>query len=455
VYRPAAAPTLQQRPAPPVYRPNPTAPALQRRAAPPVYRPVPPAPRRAAAIQPYFVIPANRIFSSEDQIHKKIKSPVAVIGGQRNFPSQVKVGNDFLEEGSVDSVNLSVKQAADLRVSDDGEMAIQDSDLSVRQPKTFYASATVFSNSQQQLQNAGSNLELMTTDKQLTIHLDDTRVKTLNQVIPKNGGDSYLKYTAPQNCQNMATYVTGQRSDTRMVTPSGQAVPGFTPTVIDEIHYAIAEYVAKQLGTSTSKDSRFDDAILGPLDKTGPDDHRKKQAVDAIAKDYVDALKKMNQTDVQRELKALRINEYAIASVGQAYVTHTIAEPEEQGKHQGKITDLETGRKFTPQWAYHFAAVVARSGNDTVTMENYARGGEGTLGNVGADPRWYFQMYGGGEGQSFHEASIRSGGFANPMTMVLQAPPPPGPTVVPGPVAQPSNFFVNMASATLRFLGLI
>ncbi|MEU4803818.1 hypothetical protein [Actinosynnema sp. NPDC023587] len=42
---------------------------------------------------------------------------------------------------------------------------------------------------------------------------------------------------------------------------------------------------------------------------------------------------------------------------------------------------------------FHFASVVARSGNDYITMENFARHESAETLSAG-DPQWYFQMYG-------------------------------------------------------------
>ncbi|MGH2531831.1 MAG: hypothetical protein ACRDJW_05940 [Thermomicrobiales bacterium] len=130
-------------------------------------------------------------------------------------------------------------------------------------------------------------------------------------------------------------------------------------------------------------------------------------------------------------------------------------------------------------WSWHFAGVVARSDGDTVTLENYNRdpdikkamvaayreaernhtarmneykaslehGGKTVEQILQDDPSfpsyavqglnkeliakgqaailqapqpsglWYFQMYGSKAGQTFHEASVRSGDFTNPLTI--------------------------------------
>ncbi len=60
--------------------------------------------------------------------------------------------------------------------------------------------------------------------------------------------------------------------------------------------------------------------------------------------------------------------------------------------------------------------MVAVRGNDRIALENYARGDNR---KTQPDPRWYFQMYGGKVGQSFHEANLGSS-YANPITMIAE-----------------------------------
>ncbi|MCA9661775.1 MAG: DUF4157 domain-containing protein, partial [Myxococcales bacterium] len=75
------------------------------------------------------------------------------------------------------------------------------------------------------------------------------------------------------------------------------------------------------------------------------------------------------------------VNEEARPEIGDAY----------------KISYLEFAED---KWNYHWAGVVARDGDDSVTLENYTRDNAKRIGKS-ADPRWYFQMYGVGK-QSFH-----------------------------------------------------
>ena len=54
--------------------------------------------------------------------------------------------------------------------------------------------------------------------------------------------------------------------------------------------------------------------------------------------------------------------------------------------------------------AGHFGGVIARSGSDYITLENFA-GNPGTIPNPGAriNSNWYVRMFGGKKGQSFYE----------------------------------------------------
>lgn len=53
---------------------------------------------------------------------------------------------------------------------------------------------------------------------------------------------------------------------------------------------------------------------------------------------------------------------------------------------------------------YHFGGVMAKAGDDYVTMENYAReqpGGRSALDS--GDPLWYFRMYDREAGRTWYE----------------------------------------------------
>ena len=84
----------------------------------------------------------------------------------------------------------------------------------------------------------------------------------------------------------------------------------------------------------------------------------------------------LTSAERRRYARQLGMNEYAMPLVGDG------------------IEALRGGGDFDG-FPMHFAAVVARSGNDYVTLENFAKGlDRAPLDTVGASNAWYFRMYG-------------------------------------------------------------
>jgi hypothetical protein len=76
-----------------------------------------------------------------------------------------------------------------------------------------------------------------------------------------------------------------------------------------------------------------------------------------------------------------QINEHAVAQLGEALAILSTG-PRDEGSEK---------------WNFHIAAVIAKDGNDTITMENETNKEDDREGN------WAFLMYGSKKGQSFHE----------------------------------------------------
>jgi hypothetical protein len=83
--------------------------------------------------------------------------------------------------------------------------------------------------------------------------------------------------------------------------------------------------------------------------------------------------------------------------------------------------DYRTGNPIEIFAPYHFATVIARSGADYITMENYIRQKEEADDHdpEALDPRYFFRMY-GPEAQSFHSENVDR--FPNAMTLALSKP---------------------------------
>lgn len=86
------------------------------------------------------------------------------------------------------------------------------------------------------------------------------------------------------------------------------------------------------------------------------------------------------------------VNQFAAPKVGEAFAVFSTRSRSPQE------TKAAAEESATEPWTYHFAAVVARDGDDSVTLENYNRRNahEG-------DKDYYFRMYGLRDNQSFHD----------------------------------------------------
>jgi hypothetical protein len=136
--------------------------------------------------------------------------------------------------------------------------------------------------------------------------------------------------------------------------------------------------------------------------------------LNVVAKRYVDEFTK--KPEAKEILQEIGINEFADPRVGDILSIRTIGAETRQG-NDWYVKDYQSGKTLKNPFQYHFATVIARSGNDYITMENYARQEEEGDRHHGAsreDPRYFFQMYGPDE-QSFH--SEQKDEYANPMTL--------------------------------------
>jgi hypothetical protein len=112
------------------------------------------------------------------------------------------------------------------------------------------------------------------------------------------------------------------------------------------------------------------------------------------------------------------VNRLAKPKVGEAFMVGTIGDaPRDSKSGMGKIKDYYSDKKVELDWGFHFVGVVAQSGTDRITLENYASPDK--CGGL-SDPRWFFQMYSEKYSQSFHFVSASSGSFANPLTLAVR-----------------------------------
>ena len=405
-------------------------PQSARRAAPPVYRPVPgnpvsqpksvhartaqpqslPAHTGAAAsrvvatvprrpimpsrsIQQYRVLAGNKILGVMPAKKPWGGYPYAVVNGAllpAQTPGAHAAPDDFLTNVGGNAANVVNHPGGySLRVSDDSNLAIEDSNLNLRQPKSFYATQQVVTDANLELGRVGSAFRLQGGAHHLTILTGWWGTKNLLAVTPVyNGGNAD---NAPQNCNEMAGRVLGTGT-ARFTNDAGTAA-----SVASQRIGGISE----QRWQTLYRDRNITAQQL--------EDHQ--------ASRYV------NHRD-DAEVRRRQANEHAKPEVGDAFMIATIGHGVPQPNGLSRVLDVASGLHRDLGWSYHFAGVVARSGNDRITLENYARG-DNRVAN--ADPRWYFQMYGEAQGQSFHEFYSARPDYANPVTISIANPNRPAP----------------------------
>ncbi|MBD0372487.1 MAG: hypothetical protein ICV60_16710 [Pyrinomonadaceae bacterium] len=440
---------------------------------------------RARVIQPYFTISKGSVYRNSPSTVGKLYNLVGTIAfapQSINFAGQEKAKTgSFLNPQDQKRANIRSNSQPALRISDDYQMAIEESDLENRQPKCFFAARGVITHANAELQRTNSQFELFTTNETIEIYVPWNRQKyILNKIVPRRSRTTSMRrYTmlASQTCNEFAKELTGVgNADTDLkpiyANQRNNQLP--SKSLYEDIQVIIAQLVAKAMNTEDANAPTFNRrGIVSDKEYNEMSSNevarREADAVNEIARKYVEALKRRGNQNV---LRSIGINEYAAPGIGDSFVTKTVYDTDMVSTD---VTDLLTNRTFTPTWSYHFGGVVAKSGNDVVTMENYARGEEdkALTGKPPAkeDPRWYFQMYGlKHASQSFHRAQVATGGFANPMTFALRNPqrraanqvapiiPQPQPTpprFTRGQVATASALLTLIASVVLKRYGLI
>lgn len=433
VYRPQQSPPLQRKVSPPAYRPgveaqvqrnsaSPAPPAVYLPQAglmqpPPVYRPArahpqaaqpaltpPPSVTRSsshAVVQPYFVIPSQRVFT-DPKAADEAEHPAAYISGTGMFPSQAWSGQSFLAPSG--ESNVQAVDTPALRVSDDCELAIEDSNLKTRQPKTFFATEAALRNAKQG--RTGKKYKLKRGPGQLLIWSKEGQQKMLTSVFPQNSEapvQNPFDLKTEQSCDEVAQEVTG--CDYKQIVPTCKAdLPVRNVTAKSDVALAAAELVAILMNTGKGQGVKELNLSL----------ENRNAIVSRIAQEYVNALQQGGSV-LENHLQRLKLNKFADPGIGETFFISHVGTT----NTQGQILDIASQQPIAPKWPYHFATVVAKSGNDAITLENYARAAEGSPASS-ADSRWYFQMYGQNPGQSFHEAWEATGEFANPVTMTMQ-----------------------------------
>jgi hypothetical protein len=345
-------------------------------------------PRAGASIQPYRVLGPDKIWTVMPTKRPWLGYPYVLLGDVA-LAAQER-GDQEDESGYLGYLDHTAKvihrkNGRSIRLSDDNRMAIEHSDLTRRQPKAFFLAQAVLDTANQRLAQIHSPIRLAETGKTITAITGWSSQTTLKEVTPRFNDDSSDEL--PQNCNAMAGVVMGVGA-----LSLGETLPLKT--------------MLRLLGRDENS------GILTAEDLRG----------------YA-------RGNLARQLQQGNLNQHANPGIGEAFmigsttnVTELYDEAERTQDDDEKqrlfmaLQNRDTFRDYFDQkdkklnWPYHYGAVVAISGADRITLENYARGDNR---QNQADPRWFFQMYGTQAGQSFHEAN-RGDSYVNPLTMVIR-----------------------------------
>lgn len=289
--------------------------------------------------------------------------------GQNARPRLVDRPDGSVEKSSyVDASgkpNIEYRGMVSLKLSDNLDLAVESTGAD-RQAKVFFATDQHIAQANERLRGR------VKLERSGSHYLSITRgnsTRTLWQVQPvvtrRRGGavDRGLTATLAQRCNEVAEQVSGQKwLPQRNQDAYFKALADVLATLKHKKAPTFADYEKAEKSRDAAKFSAVMQRML-----EGVLSHSDERLAAAFQKH--------------------RLNEYTPPpGIGDVLIT----------------TVERLSKKEAGQFSFHMAPVVASSGGDSVTMENYFRGEEsGPLSH--GDPQWYFAMQGNARSQdSFH-----------------------------------------------------
>jgi hypothetical protein len=362
-------------------------------------------------------------------LQRYVKGAALAVHGANEFTAQVKQpSGSFRTAAGVQTATAAATTT--LRISEDGQLAIEDSDLGARQPKVFYATSKVVERSNKALKSHKSEFRLHVeqTDA-ITVASMDGKPVRLHRIVPERktvanpATDRGTGVTVEQVCDKVASRIVGK--DVADVLPKLKKSLGLKDASVLGHEYKVARYFADVVASTKSAAKKNVNTPSGDVaSATG------KATMDTITQAYMQVI--LHAPVVARQIaEELGVNEFADPKVGQAYGSWSLGgtslagipdyaqpgNPMRQATFDAPASASHYGRDI---WATHFGAVVAESGGNKITLENYGRKHEDGQ-NLSNDPIYYFQMYGPGSagGQSWYEAwNAGANPTINTITMV-------------------------------------
>lgn len=423
---------------------------------------------RPGTLQPYTIIPQAQLANQHINLNTATFPGVecgSVLAAPETFLTALGAANTVARN----------QNAVDLRLSTTQEMAIEHTNVAQRQVRCFFASDMVIQTSNIRLQMAGSSFRLAKVDDGNGGHrhilVGNINPKSLYQVTATlaNGNSTD---GGSVNCDDVAGNAMGEPSRHKQTAKISQAglnifhgLPKWNSA--DDIGFRLAVLVTEFIfnghdasAAKQSSDSGFTNRFNQAMQNAGNNPVAQIQALGQV----FGPVGEFYGTLVRRALahqqmhrygrtiggaqvntryldmcRKLGINAWAAPSIGEAYFTYSVGKIEKYQDGNNRTWNgmedfvaprpLGGGRVLCqPVWEFHWGGVVAESGAERITFENYARNYEDRDAPhaAGQESRHFFQMSHvpsnltntALNGQSWHEACYATG-FANALTMAI------------------------------------
>ncbi|MEV1026893.1 DUF4157 domain-containing protein [Streptomyces sp. NPDC050264] len=310
------------------------------------------------------------------------------------FPSQQEAGGSYFSDAQAHTANVVFNGSVPLRLSDSLDLAIEQgpgeskvffaTEAHIQTANTALAGRVQFRRGTRFLRVQGETGELRLYQVKPVVETKKTGVAGALGMTKKATGLSIL---TPQRCNEMAEFVTGKKG---LSAQGIGAWENFLARVLDKVEDSGDEHL---------------DGVKAAFQKGVDGDQQAYLAYSQDMSRAFQVLKAADSAELDRALRELGLNEFLPPPPpGSALVTVGYGD-----------ADQEAARDRNGTFEYHFGATVATSGNDYITMENYARR-DPDVGNAtasGGDPLFFFKMYGTRpeSGETWHGAQVATAGF--------------------------------------------
>jgi hypothetical protein len=324
-----------------------------------------------------------------------------------------------------------------LRVSDNGGLAVEDADLTRRQPRSFFADQGLIPDWNQALTRAGSLLQLI------------PELPTVTLLPPAGGAPRTLVRVRPANLS------LGNAGDQMTITENCDGNVGDVTGAVGEFEPVFGRQIFR--GTTPFQQGLFDHFAAIALTAGLPHAHPLNTdlpaatpaavavAQNGVAAVYGQALRAIAggaaNPALTNDMQVLGINEHARPTrIGQGLRTASLGVVPPGGVGPFQVTDHLNNRILqhpvaisNVMWGGHWGGVVAVDGTDYITLENYNRLREWSPAATAAavnqpltnEGMYYVQMYGPGAA-SWHvqwatpTVPIRGKQFADALTTLVE-----------------------------------